>query len=85
MKTLVLCGATARRKSARQSKTRRNTAKDRPEFWKRTDLREAVELAKHAAEAGDVVTLSPACAAFDQFKNFAVRGKTFKEIVNSLT
>ena len=48
-------------------------------------INEAVELAKHAAEAGDVVTLSPACAAFDQFKNFAVRGKTFKEIVNSLT
>ena len=45
----------------------------------------AVELAKNAAAAGDIVTLSPACAAFDQFKNFAVRGKTFKEIVNSLT
>ena len=48
------------------------------------DGEEAVELAKNAAEAGDIVTLSPACAAFDQFKNFAVRGKTFKEIVNSL-
>lgn len=33
------------------------------------------------AVSGDVVTLSPACAAFDQFKNFAERGKTFKEIV----
>ena len=31
---------------------------------------------------GDVVTLSPACAAFDQFKNFAERGKFFKSIVN---
>ena len=39
----------------------------------------------HAAEAGDVVTLSPACAAFDQFKNFAVRGRAYKELVGSLT
>ena len=31
---------------------------------------------------GDVVVLSPACAAFDQFKNFAERGKFFKSIVN---
>ena len=48
-------------------------------------INEAVELANGAAKPGDIVTLSPACAAFDQFKNFAVRGKTFKEIVNSLT
>ena len=48
-------------------------------------INEAVELAKHAAEAGDVVTLSPACAAFDQFKNFAVRGRAYKELVGSLT
>ena len=34
------------------------------------------------AQPGDVVTLSPACAAFDQFKNFMERGKTFKAIVN---
>lgn len=33
-------------------------------------------------QPGDVVTLSPACAAFDQFKNFMERGKTFKAIVN---
>ena len=37
---------------------------------------------QNASERGDVVTLSPACAAFDQFKNFAERGKFFKSIVN---
>ena len=30
----------------------------------------------------DSPRLSPACAAFDQFKNFMERGKTFKAIVN---
>ena len=33
---------------------------------------------------GDVVVLSPACAAFDQFKNFAERGRVFKDLVNAL-
>ena len=42
----------------------------------------AVEAARDRAQPGDVVTLSPACAAFDQFKNFAERGKFFKSIVN---
>lgn len=48
------------------------------------NLTEAVNTAKSFARSGDVVTLSPACAAFDQFKNFMVRGKTFKEIVMNL-
>ena len=33
---------------------------------------------------GDIVTLSPACAAFDQFKNFMVRGETYKKMVMAL-
>ena len=37
-----------------------------------------------AAGEGDVVILSPAGASFDHFKNFAQRGKYFKEIVNGL-
>jgi UDP-N-acetylmuramoylalanine--D-glutamate ligase len=47
-------------------------------------LEEAVNKAKEISECGDVVTLSPACASFDMFPNFAVRGNKFKEIVNSL-
>ncbi|WP_195989901.1 UDP-N-acetylmuramoyl-L-alanine--D-glutamate ligase [Clostridium sp. D53t1_180928_C8] len=47
-------------------------------------LEEAVNKAKEIASEGDVVTLSPACASFDMFPNFAVRGNKFKEIVNSL-
>lgn len=47
-------------------------------------LEEAVEVAKDLGSCGDIVTLSPACAAFDMFANFAVKGNRFKEIVNSL-
>jgi UDP-N-acetylmuramoylalanine--D-glutamate ligase len=47
-------------------------------------LDEAVKLAAERAQEGDVVTLSPACAAFDQFPNFMVRGRYFKDLVNAL-
>jgi len=45
---------------------------------------EAVIKAKELAVSGDIVTLSPACASFDMFPNFEVRGNKFKEIVNNL-
>lgn len=47
-------------------------------------LKDAVNIAKDTAVEGDVVTLSPACASFDMYPNFMVRGNEFKEIVNSL-
>ncbi|MBC5629992.1 UDP-N-acetylmuramoyl-L-alanine--D-glutamate ligase [Clostridium sp. NSJ-6] len=45
-------------------------------------LEEAVEVSRKISTEGDVVTLSPACASFDMFPNFMVRGNKFKEIVN---
>ncbi|AJG96820.1 UDP-N-acetylmuramoylalanine--D-glutamate ligase [Clostridium beijerinckii] len=47
-------------------------------------LEEAVRLAKSIANPGDIVTLSPACASFDMYPNFMIRGNKFKEIVKSL-
>ena len=44
----------------------------------------AVRAAAAAAEAGDVVLMSPASAAFDQFKNFMVRGEFYKKLVKEL-
>ena len=44
----------------------------------------AVRAAAAAAKAGDVVLMSPASAAFDQFKNFMVRGDHFKKLVMEL-
>jgi UDP-N-acetylmuramoylalanine--D-glutamate ligase len=48
------------------------------------DLRDAVEAAHGAAQKGDVVLLSPACASFDMFRDFEDRGRQFKKIVEDL-
>ena len=82
-KTLVLCGATAGmiESAVRQAPS---YAPGNPEIITVAEFRKAVETAVGHAKPGDVVTLSPACAAFDQFKNFMVRGKTFKKIVMEL-
>lgn len=48
------------------------------------DLAAAVAAAHKAAKPGDVVVLSPACAAFDHFKNFMERGQVFKKLVRDL-
>lgn len=45
---------------------------------------EAINTARAVAKPGDIVTLSPACASFDMFKNFEIRGNKFKEIVMAL-
>jgi UDP-N-acetylmuramoylalanine--D-glutamate ligase len=47
-------------------------------------LENALRKANAVAEAGDVVLLAPACASFDQFKNYEQRGQVFKEIVGGL-
>jgi UDP-N-acetylmuramoylalanine--D-glutamate ligase len=48
------------------------------------NLADAVREAAAAARPGDVVLLSPACSSFDQFQNYAERGKVFKALVESL-
>ncbi|MGC2550417.1 MAG: UDP-N-acetylmuramoyl-L-alanine--D-glutamate ligase [Candidatus Sulfotelmatobacter sp.] len=47
-------------------------------------LENAVRKANASAEPGDVVLLAPACASFDQFKNYEQRGQVFKEMVRRL-
>ena len=55
-----------------------------PEIVDCPDFETAVCAAAAAAESGDVVLMSPASAAFDQFKNFMVRGDFYKKLVMEL-
>jgi len=57
---------------------------EKPEIVDCGDFTAAVMAAAAAAESGDVVLMSPASAAFDQFKNFMVRGAYFKKLIMEL-
>lgn len=45
---------------------------------------EAIRQAMQDAKPGDVVLLSPACASFDQFRDYEARGDSFRQIVMAL-
>ncbi len=82
VRALVLCGATAKKIRAAVEKA---PGYD-PEKLPIIDVQSfagAVETARRLAVPGDIVTLSPACAAFDQFDNFEHRGRVYKDIVRS--
>ena len=82
VKLLILCGATA---DAIENALRENAREeDLPEIVRCADLDACVQTAYARAGAGDIVTLSPACAAFDCFTNFMERGKAFKKLVMAL-
>ena len=47
-------------------------------------LEEAVRRCAEAARPGDTVLFSPACASFDQFRDYVHRGEVFREAVRAL-
>jgi UDP-N-acetylmuramoylalanine--D-glutamate ligase len=65
------------------SKIRRELART-TEFIDCKTLLRAVKQAAESAVPGDVVLLSPACASFDQFKDFEDRGRQFKKFVKAM-
>jgi UDP-N-acetylmuramoylalanine--D-glutamate ligase len=48
------------------------------------DMEHAVKWAAQNARKGETVLLSPACASFDQYRNFEHRGQHFEELVGKL-
>ena len=83
VKTLILLGATAQ-KIQDAVTAAPQYRKGNPEILRVETMEQAVEAAAAHAQPGDIVSLSPACAAFDLYPNFEVRGRHFKEIVNKL-
>jgi UDP-N-acetylmuramoylalanine--D-glutamate ligase len=55
-----------------------------PDTVRAEDLATAVERAASAAQPGEVVLLTPACASYDQFRDFEERGEEFKRLVANL-
>jgi UDP-N-acetylmuramoylalanine--D-glutamate ligase len=49
-----------------------------------SSMQEAVEMASQLAQTGDAVVMSPACASFDMFDNYAHRAKVFCDAVHAL-
>lgn len=79
VKLLICTGATGGKIAAAA-----RAVEGTPEILEIDDFYEAIRTASARAEAGDVVLLSPASAAFDRFKNFMVRGTAFKKTVTEL-
>ena len=52
--------------------------------WRAGTIDKATRLAAEAARPGEVVLLSPACASYDQFKDFEARGAAFRDVVGGL-
>ena len=82
VKRLILTGPTADKieKAVKEDKSYDGSIK----ILRSESMEQSVELAYSNATEGDIVTLSPACASFDAYPNFAERGKHFKELVNKL-
>lgn len=77
LKNVILFGETAEKFS-------NSCKKSAVEFYIVKDLNKAVELAKKLSKDGDDVLLSPACASWDMYSDYEVRGRHFKDLVREL-
>ena len=78
---VILTGATAKKIKAELEQCPEVTLGQLP-IYEEPVFEDAVRRARDVARPTDTVLLSPACASFDAFQNFAERGDTFKRIVN---
>ena len=83
VKIAILMGATADKieTAIRGSK---KYAEGNPVIFRVKNMEEAVNCARNNAVSGDIVSMSPASASFDLYKDFDARGKHFKALVNAL-
>ena len=83
VRTLVLTGATgdAIEAAMRECPLWEERINDGFMLYREPLFDAAVTCAANAANPGDTVLLSPACASFDAFPNFEARGRHFKELV----
>ena len=83
VKVAILMGATAD-KIETAIRSSRRYRDGNPKIIRVTDMCEAVAAARANAVRGDIVSMSPASASFDLYKDFDARGKHFKALVNAL-
>ena len=83
VKVVVLTGATAA-KIRESIENAPGYSESELQIIMEDDFKAAILAAHQAAQPGDVVILSPACASFDKFKNFMLRGEAFKKIIYEL-
>ena len=83
VKAMVLTGATAPKIQAAAEQAPGYDPQALP-IYTIDDFADAVHKAVELAQPGDIVILSPASASFDKFKNFMVRGDTFKDLIRAL-
>ncbi|MDE7093273.1 MAG: UDP-N-acetylmuramoyl-L-alanine--D-glutamate ligase [Oscillospiraceae bacterium] len=83
VKLLILMGVTAD-KIEKAVTSAKNYHSENTRILHVNSMEEAVATAYREAKSGDIVTLSPACASFDWYPNFEVRGQHFKRLIKEL-
>lgn len=83
VKLLILMGVTAE-KIEKAVTSAPNYDPEKIRILHAESMEDAVAIAHREAQKGDIVTLSPACASFDWYPNFEVRGQHFKRLVKEL-
>lgn len=83
VKILILMGATANKIEAAVKNAPGYNA-ELTKIIRVENMEQAVSKAYELAKSGDIVSMSPASASFDLYKNFDERGKHFKSLVNKL-